>query len=56
MIKIRIYCSTNKVGSRCEDVVEVEKVDWEEMSDKEKGEFVLEQLQSMQEWGWEEVE
>jgi hypothetical protein len=54
-MRLKIYVSTNKVGSLCEDIIDIDKEDWEIMDDREKNEFVLEQLMSIMDWGWEEL-
>ena len=53
-MKIRVWVSTNKVGSKCENVIEIDDADWAEMSDEDKEELASETKNDMMEWNWEE--
>lgn len=54
-IKIRVWVSTNKVGSMCEDFLEVDRAEWEAMSETEKDEMAMDVRNNMTEWSYEEV-
>jgi hypothetical protein len=54
-VKVRVYISTNKVGSECSDVVEFEREDWNSMSDQDKEDALQDTAFSYMEWGWEEL-
>ena len=54
-VKVRVYISTNKVGSECSDIVEFEREDWEAMSDQDKEDALQDMAFSYMEWGWEEA-
>lgn len=54
-VKIRVWISTNKVGSECSDVVEFDREDWESLSDKDKEDELQDIAFSYMEWGWEEI-
>lgn len=55
-VKIRVWLRTDKVGSKCEEIVEFEGDDWESLSDHERDEECREIAFGMGEWGYEEVE
>ena len=56
MPMIRYYVRTNKLGSVCEDEFFMDDDDWEMMSEREKQEFMFEQIcdSGMFNWDWEE--
>jgi hypothetical protein len=54
-VKIRVYISTNKVGSECSDIVEFERDAWEAMSDEQKEDALQDAAFNYLEWGWEET-
>ena len=58
MKKIKLYARTDMVGSKVETIVEVDEDDWASMDDREKKEFMLDELfdRGMVEWGYEETE
>ncbi len=55
MAKFRIFVATDRVGSKCEYVAEIDDEDLEDMSDDEKDEVLLEALwdSGMVDWWWE---
>lgn len=58
-MKIRVWVRTDKVGSKCEDVFEID--DEGLPGDKSKRdaaieEQALEAVWGMSEWGWQEIE
>ena len=55
-VKIRCYIHTNKVGSECTDIVEIDREEWEDMDEGERDEYLQECAFQMMEWGYEEVE
>lgn len=52
--KITVWVETDKVGSRCEAEVEIEKELWDEMSEDERIEELQQEIWNMCEWGYEE--
>ncbi len=46
-IKIRAGIKTTKVGSNTEDIIEIPKEDWENMSDLEKDKEILDSVFEM---------
>lgn len=54
-VKIKVWISTNKVGSKCSDVVEFDREEWESMSDKDKEDALQYAAFDYMEWGWEEL-
>ena len=54
MIKITVWVETDKLGSRCESEVEIERELWLEMTEDEKAKEIQEEIWDMCEWGWEE--
>jgi len=55
IVKIKVWISTNKVGSECSDVVEFDREEWESMSDKDKEDVLQDAAFNYMEWGWEEL-
>lgn len=53
-MKIKVFIRTDKVGSKCESVVDVPE--WGEMDASEREEFCKEIAFNMGEWGFEELE
>jgi hypothetical protein len=49
--------STNKVGSKCDITVEIDRESWESMSADEREKFMLDELfgSGMVEWNYEEL-
>ncbi len=39
-VKIKLSVSTSKVGSECEDEFDIDKSEWDGMSDEEKREYL----------------
>ena len=54
-VKIRVWISTNKIGSECSDVVEFGREEWEAMSDSDKEDLLRDTAFNYMEWGWEEL-
>jgi hypothetical protein len=54
-VKIRVYVSTNKIGSECFNEIEIDREAWEEMDDDEKDELFRNEMFGMIEWNWREV-
>jgi len=59
-MKIKVYVSTNKVGSKIERVLEIRNEDLEELDEQERKQtieaYAEEQMFEMIEWGWEEMQ
>lgn len=53
--KVRVWISTNKVGSECSDVVEFDREEWEAMSDSDKEDALRDTAFNHMEWGWQEL-
>ncbi|MBS6362130.1 hypothetical protein [Burkholderia sp.] len=53
-IKVRIWAMTNRVGSKSHRTVEVDREDWESLSDLEKDSALQDEIWNLIEWGWEE--
>ena len=56
MPKIRVWICTNKVGSKCEDVVEYSDEEWEEMHESEREQELQSVVWNVAEWGYEVVD
>jgi hypothetical protein len=55
-MRLKVWAETDKIGSLVEYRLEVNDVKWDIMDDKEKQEFVLEQLMlSVLSYGWEKL-
>ena len=54
-VKIRVYISTNMVGSECSDIVEFEREEWDAMSDSYRENVLRDTAFNYMEWGWEEL-
>lgn len=54
-IKIKVWVSTNKVGSLCEDTIEIDREEWQSMSDEEQADMCSRIVWKMAGWGWEEL-
>lgn len=52
-IKVKVYISTQKVGSECADEFDIEKDYWESLSEDEKEDMCKEVAFSMMEWNFE---
>ena len=59
-MKIKVFVSTNKVGSRCESEIEIDDSELEGYEGSEREEFITESCRDamfeMIEWGYEEAE
>jgi len=54
-VKIRVWISTRMVGSTCYDEVEIDREDWEAMTDDEKEDSMRAAALENTDWGWEEI-
>lgn len=52
MPKLKITVSTRKVGSRCDDVVDIDKSDLEEADFNEVNDWARDAMFEMVEWNW----
>jgi len=57
-ITIEIYARTNRVGSKDTADIEIDREEWEAMSDSEKEERMFQKMvdNNLFEWGWNEKE
>lgn len=59
-MKINVYVSTGKVGSKCSAEFEIDDEELADLSDEQKPEYIEEQAREvmfgMIEWGFDEVE
>jgi len=53
-VKITVWVATNKVGSKCELELEVDRDGWESMTEDERDDAAREAVWEMAEWGWHE--
>lgn len=51
-MRIRIWVETKKINSRCEKIIEID----DDLSDDEITEIAEEEMYSMMEWDWEELD
>ena len=51
-IEIKVWVSTEKIGSECSTTLEFYKEDWEEMTDSERDEACRDSMFEMIEWGY----
>lgn len=51
-MKVKVYVSTDKIGSKCERIIEVED-DFNELHSSQQAEICEEALHEMINWGWE---
>jgi|AntDeeMinimDraft_5_1070356.scaffolds.fasta_scaffold39660_2 K+/H+ antiporter YhaU regulatory subunit KhtT len=54
-VHIKYYIETDKLGSRCEEVVEFERAEWEAMSPTQQEAEMKEHAFNWMEWGFSEV-
>lgn len=54
MVTIKVYVSTNKVGSECETEFDMPRTEWEAMTDTEKEYECSCAMHDMIEWNWVE--
>jgi hypothetical protein len=59
-MKLKVWIATDKVGSKCERIVEVPDEELEDMDDQQRQEYfeeyASEEIWNMAEWGWKEFE
>lgn len=55
-MKVKVYVSTGYVGSKKEDVVEIDDEEWTDMSENERNDYFLEVMFEMINWGWEPLD
>ena len=59
-MKIRVYVHTNKVGSKCEDTIEVPDDEIKGMDEKELNEYLesmaRDVINNWMDWGWRIIE
>lgn len=56
VIKVKYSVRTDKVGSKCSDVVEFEREDWESMTEEEREEEMKQHAFDEIEWNYVVVE
>lgn len=54
-MKIRVWVRTNRVGSKCERVVDIDDAEWAEMSEQEREDYAKQIMGDMMEWNYEEL-
>lgn len=55
VVKIRMWVTTDRVGSKSTRLTEVDREDWESFSDVEKDQMLSDEVWRIIEWGWEEI-
>ena len=55
-VKVQVWISTNKVGSKCEDTAEFDREEWESMTDDEKDDLCKDTAFNNMDWGWRVIE
>lgn len=55
-VKIKVSVRTDKVGSKCTDTFEVERDEWDSMSDADKEAICRDVAFNYFEWYWEECD
>lgn len=53
MKRIRYWIATNINGSKCEDVLEIDDADWENMTEDAREEMMQDAAFQYLDWGWE---
>ncbi len=53
MAKIKVTVQTNKVGSKCEEIID--EPDWDEMTDDERENVCMDVMFEMIDWNYSEV-
>lgn len=53
-MNITVWAKTNKVGSESETSFEIDKEEWDNMSEEDREDLCREHLENIIEWGWEE--
>lgn len=54
-MKVRFEISTDKIGSKCTDVIEFDDDEWAEMTPEDREEAMREIAFQHIEWNWEEA-
>lgn len=52
-ITVKVFIRTNKVGSECRDSFEVDREEWESMTDEDKDEMARDAAFNYLDWGYE---
>jgi len=55
-VKIRYHVETDKVGSKVQRFVEIDRNEWEEMPDEERDDFIMDHMFDLISWDYEVVE
>lgn len=55
-MKLRVTVKTRNVGSQVTTLIEIDREQWNDMSESEREEFMLESMFELIEWNYEEVE
>ena len=55
-VKVQVWNSTNKVGSECKDTIEIDREEWEAMTDDEKDDACQDAAFNYLDWGWKVIE
>lgn len=54
-MQVKVWVNTNKSGSECSTVLDVDDALWGNMMDEEKEAMAREAVGGLYEWGWHEV-
>lgn len=52
-MKIKVYIKTNRYGSTCEETLEIDDAEWDEMTDEGREAVARDAAFEMMEWGYE---
>jgi len=55
-VKIRYHVQTDKVGSKTQRFVEIDRNEWEEMPEEERDLFIMDHMFDLITWDYEVVE
>ena len=54
-MQIEYWVSTNKVGSKCLETLEVDAQEWASISEEEKDKIIFDQVLEGVDWGYQEL-
>lgn len=53
IVTVRVWVRTNKNGSECEDEFDVDRAEWDGMTEDEREEMARQVVWNMAEWGFD---
>ena len=53
VVKVKVWVKTDIVNSTCEDVIELDREEWESMTEDQREDFCRDVVWNMAEWGYE---